>query len=171
MYKIGDNVVYGASGVMTVTDIRDEVIADTARKYYILKSPSDNTGSLTFVPVDNEKLVSAMRPLLSKDEIKSLIENTDNISLLDWIEDNRARSEQFKRIIESGDRVKLISLIKSVFATGERRFAEGKKNYLADESAMHKAEHILYSEIAIVFGIPEDEVPSFISELRENIKK
>lgn len=171
MYNIGDYVVYGASGVMSVIDIRDEVIADTSRKYYILKSPADNTGSLTFVPCDNEKLVEAMRPLLSPEEIKALVLRADEIPLLDWVEDNRARSEQFKRIIESGDRVRLISLIKSVCKTGERRLAEGKKNFLADESAMHKAEHILYSEISVVFGVTEDSVPELIANLRSEALK
>ena len=171
MYKIGDNVVYGSNGVMTVVDMREEAFGDAFRKYYVLKAPSEKYDSLTFVPVDNEKLVAAMRPLLSPEEIRELISKVDEIPLLDWVEDNRARSDQFKRIIEEGDRVKLISLIKSVCVTGERRLAEGKKNYLADESAMNKAEHILYSEIAVVFGVTEDEVPALISELCGKILK
>ena len=72
-----------------------------------------------------------------------------------------------KKIVELGDRVKLISLIKSVCATGARRIAEGKKNYLADEAAMRKAEHVLYSEIAAVVGIAEENVPEYIAQIRE----
>lgn len=170
MYKIGDKVVYGSNGVMTVVDMRDEVFGDISRTYYVLKAPSEKSGSLTFVPIDNEKLVSAMRPLLSRDEISELICKIDEIPLLDWVEDNRARSEKYKKIIEEGDRIKLISLIKSVCKTGERRAADGKKNYLADEAAMRKAEHVLYSEVAAVFEISEEDAPSRIAELRESIK-
>jgi len=171
MYNIGDKVVYGSNGAMTVIDMRDEMIGDTSRKYYVLKSASDNSASLTFVPVDNEKLVSAMRPLLSEEEIRALVRGADDIPLLRWVEDNRARSEGFKKIVESGDRIQLISLIKSVIATGVRRNAEGKKNYLADEAAMHKAEHVLYSEVAAVFCIAEEAVPELLASMREEIKK
>lgn len=167
MYNIGDSVVYGANGVMTVIDMRDEAFGDSVRSYYVLKAPADNTGALTFVPVDNEKLVSAMRPLLTVDEIRELILSADSIPLLEWVEDNRARSEQLKKMVELGDRAKLISLIKSVCATGVRRIAEGKKNYLADEAAMRKAEHVLYSEIAAVVGIAEEDVPKYIAGIRE----
>lgn len=170
MYKIGDNVVYGSNGVMTVVDMRDEAFGNISRTYYVLKAPCENSDSLTFVPRDNEKLVSAMRPLLMREEIESLILSSDEIPLLDFIEDNRQRAESFKRIIEEGDRTKLISLIKSVLATGARRNAEGKKNYLADEAAMRKAEHVLYSEMAVVFGVAEESVPELIMQMREKAK-
>ena len=69
MHKIGDKIMYGAGGVMTIVDIREESILDISRSYYVLRPTLSKTESLTFVPADNEKLVSAMRPLLTKEEI------------------------------------------------------------------------------------------------------
>ena len=43
----------------------------------------------------------------------------------------------------------------------------GKKNYLADEGAMVKAEKLLYSELATVFGIDESEVTDFVEKNRK----
>ena len=170
MYKIGDNVVYGSNGVMTVIDIREEMVGDAARSYYVLKAPVGHRDSLTFVPVDNEKLVEAMRPLLSREELIYMISYMDSVPEAEWIKDNRARSDKYKKIIESGDRDSIIAMIKAICASGVRREEEGKKNFLADEALMHKAEHVLYSEFACVFGIPEEDVPAFIVEQKEKLK-
>ena len=170
MHKIGENIVYGSNGVMTIVDIREETIGDISREYYVLKSPDANKDSLTFVPVDNEKLVSSMRPLLSKEEVLDMIRSIDGVPEAEWIGDNRVRSEKFKSIIDSGDRQKIIAMIKAIHETGRRRTEEGKKNYLSDETAMHKAEHVLYSEFALVLGISKEDVPLFISEELERCK-
>ncbi len=171
MHNIGDNVVYGSCGVMRIVDVREETIGEVSRKYYVLKAPAENNSSLTFVPVDNEVLVAAMRPLLSKEEALAVIDSIDEVSPIEWIADNRARSEQFRRIVESGDRIGIIGMIKSIYATGVRRNEEGKKNYLADEAAMKKAEHVLYSEFSAVLGIAQEDVAAFISERRAKIKE
>ncbi len=163
MYKTGDNVVYGSNGVMTVVDVRDEVIGDLSRSYYVLKPPVGHKDSLTFVPVDNEKLTATMRPLLSKEEIFAIIDSIPDIEEAEWINDNRTRAERFKQTVESGTHREIIAMIKAIWTTGIRRSEEGKKNYLADEAAMKKAEHVLYSEFSVVLGIAEDEVAEFIS--------
>ena len=159
--------MYGSNGVMTVVDIRDEEIGDATRSYYVLETTSGYKGSLIFVPVDNEMLVGAMRPLLSRDEILRLIDNMDSIPEAEWISDNRLRAESFKRVLESGVREDVVSVIKAIVASGVRRGEEGKKIFLSDETAMRKAEHVLYSEFACVLGIAEDAVGEFIASRRE----
>jgi RNA polymerase-interacting CarD/CdnL/TRCF family regulator len=64
MHKIGDKIIYGANGVMTIVDIREESVGDVSRSYYVLLPATGRASSLTFVPTDNEKLTSAMRPML-----------------------------------------------------------------------------------------------------------
>ena len=163
MLGVGDNVVYGSNGVMTIVDIRDETVGDVARKYYVLRAAGAHSDSLTFVPVDNESLVSMMRPLLTKKEILDILHSQDDAAGLEWVKDNRARSERFKKIIDSGDRAKIIAMIRSIYKTGLRRSEEGKKNYLSDENTMHRAEKLIASEFSIVLGIPEEEVPECLA--------
>ena len=162
MYKIGDNVVYGANGVMTVVDLRDETVGDTVRTYYVLGNLSGHRDSLIFVPLDNDKLIASMRPLMTREGIDALIKDVVNIPECDWVPDSRRRADYFKSIIDSADQRAIIGLIKTVYKTGERRIAEGKKNYLADEGALHKAEHILYSELSVVLGIDYSAVAEYI---------
>ena len=162
MHKIGEKVVYGSFGVMEIVDVRAEKVIDVSREYYSLESVGGTIGSQTFVPVYHEALVANMRPLLTKEEVLTLIRSIDSLPALEWIPDNRARSERFKTVIESGDRSGMISMIKLVRETAVRRALEGKKNYLADENAMNKAIKLLNAEIATVMGISEDMVEDYI---------
>ena len=166
MYGIGDKVVYGAFGVMEIVDITEQTIGDTPRQYYVMKEYSSQSPSLTYVPLENEMLVAQMQPLLSKDEIPAVIRKAKQMAPLEWIEDNRARSESYKKILSSADRATLIAMIETVYRTGIRREEEGKKNYIADENIMKKAQKIINEEFSIVLGIPEDDVVEFIKNIK-----
>ncbi len=165
MFSIGEKVVYGAYGVMVVVDVRDVAIGDNLRKYYVLCESGVQAFSETLIPVDNELLVSGMRRLLSPDGMLEAIRAAKAVDDLPWLEDNRARAEHFKAVLTSGDRAAILVMIRSIVEAGVRRAAEGKKNFLADENAMRKAEKVLYSEISEVMGIPTAEVPAFIESV------
>jgi len=165
MYCTGDKVVYGALGVMEIIEITDQTVGDVTRKYYVMKEYSSNSPSLTYVPLDNETLTSQMKPLLTRDEIIEVIRKAKNSPPLEWIEDNRARSEAYKKILSTADRALMLSMIDSVYKTGIRREEEGKKNYIADENSMRRAEKLINSEFALVLGIPESDVPEFIKNV------
>ena len=162
MYSIGDNVLYGANGVMTVVDIREELVGNVAQRYYILRAYGTRSESLIYVPVDNERLVLAMQPLLTCEQARDLIDGQTELPVIEWISDNRARAERFKAIVESGDRAAMLSMIRMVYASGLAREREGKKNFLTDENIKTKAEKILATELSLVLGISEQELPSFV---------
>ena len=139
MYGIGERVVYGAQGVMEIVDLTEQTVGDVTRKYYVLREYDSQSSSLTYVPTDNETLVSQLQPLLTRDEIIKVIKEAKTSQPLEWVEENRARSEMYKRILAAADRVQLLSMIRLVHETGIRREEEGKKNYIADENIMKKA--------------------------------
>lgn len=157
MCNVGDSVVYGGNGVMTVVDVRVEVFEDTLRKYYVLSQLGSNSSSLIFVPIDNERLISMMHPLLSKDEIFGILRGASSREPIRWVKENRARSEFFKSILESGDRADIVDMIIAISEMGKLRLAEGKKNFVADENIKQRAEKLLISEISLVMNISEEE--------------
>ena len=163
MHRIGEQIMYGAGGVMTIVDIREESIGDVRRSYYVLRPTLVKSESLTFVPTDNEKLVSAMHPLLTKDEILELLEYAKNAEPVEWVKENRARQERFKKILDSGDRRKIVSMICAINESARQRETEGKRMFLSDENVKIRAEKLLHSEISVVFDIPEEEVAEFVN--------
>lgn len=162
MYSIGNKVMYGASGVMTVIDIRDESFGDSSRSYYVLRPTLARTESFTFVPTDNERLVASMRYLLSGDEIGDLLKSAADIPAVDWIPENRARQEFYKKITESGDLRSMIAMIHRINDCGRLREMEGKKNFLSDENAKAKAQRLIISEISVSLDIPEEEAKAML---------
>ena len=65
-----DFVHYGAYGVCQVEDIRPIRFGpDTPRREYYVLKPISQDGASIFVPADNLKLMSRMRPVLSEEEI------------------------------------------------------------------------------------------------------
>ena len=164
MREIGEYVVYGGSGVMTVVDIKEECFGGASRSYYVLRDVSSSSESLTYVPTDSEALVSQMRPLLSRDEIFLVLKSAVALPDCEWAKDSRARTEIFKRILESGDRARILSMIRTIYNAGLKREAEGKKNFVSDENAKQRAEKLIFSEFSIVLEMPETEVSEFIKK-------
>lgn len=167
MHKIGENILYGSNGVMTVVDIREEYVGDQPRSYYVMRAATGRSESLVFVPTDNDRLIGTMYSLLSREELEGILNSPVDSARIEWNESSRARTEYFKRIMESGDRSMIISMIRAIYECGIRRTEIGKKNFLADETVKQKAEKLLATEISIVFGISEDEA---IGKIRSKIE-
>lgn len=162
MYSIGEKVVYGAMGVMEIVDITEQTVGDVARKYYVLKEYASPSASLTYVPVDNAALTSQLQPLLTVDQITEAIRLAKTTQPIAWVEENRARSEMYKRILATADRAQMLAMIRLVYETGIRREAEGKKNFIADENVMRRAQKNIATEFSLVLGIPESEIFEYI---------
>ena len=166
MYVVGDRVVYGAFGVMEIVDVTEQTFGDVTKQYYVMREYSSSSSSLTYVPFDNEMLLSQMKPLLTKDEIVDVIRLAKASAPLEWVEDNRARSEKYKKMLSMSDRALLLAMIETVYQTGLKREAEGKKNYIADENSMNRAIKLISTEFALVLGITEAEVPEYVRSIK-----
>jgi len=168
MYPIGSRVVYSSSGVCTVSDIRREDFTGEERDYYVLK-PMDGGTSSIFVPTDNDRLTGRMRTLLTRDQALDLIRKMPHENP-DWIPDNRARGQLFQEILLGCNILRLVRMMRAIYHRREELAARGKKNLMADENALKRAEKILYGEMALVFGLTPDQVPPFIAEkIEENL--
>ena len=160
--KIGDKVIYGAQGIMTLVDIRYELIGDAQKLYYVLSGAETATEALTFVPTDNERLTSLIKPLLSPSDLRVALSRFTPDSAPEWIESALARQEAFRKILELGERCDILGVIYLIRESGKRRMAEGKKNFISDENILKRAETILASEISLVLGVSTEEAMEMI---------
>lgn len=163
MFEVGSFVVYGMTGVCRITEIRTENFTGQPRTYYIL-TPVDNPGMVIYVPTDESSLTEQMKELLSAEEWIRLIRSLPEQETVEWIADPRGRGELFKQILQGGDRRRLFQMLKTIRCRREEQAANGKKLYVADESAFQKAEKLLYTEIATVMKLRPDEVQAFIRD-------
>ena len=161
MFEIGTYVVYGSQGVCRVNDIRREDFSGENKDYYIL-SPADDAKMVIYVPTDAAALTGQMRPLLTRDELDTLIREGANDGTLEWINEPRARNELFRSILQSGDRRMLLRMLRTIHERRELQEASGRKLYAADEQALARAEKLLHGEIAAIVNIRPDEVQNYI---------
>ena len=65
MYKIGQQVLYGAHGVCAVNAVEVMRFGKDRAKYYVLE-PVAQPGTKYYIPVENEAAVGKLRPLMTR---------------------------------------------------------------------------------------------------------
>lgn len=160
LFKVDDYIMYGMTGVCKVLDITNEKFTNGIKREYYVLSPIYSNNTVIKIPVDNEKV--PMRKLLSKINVISLINDIPNMDTL-WIDNEKTRSEQFKKILRNGKCEELIKLIRSIYDNKEYVKSIGKKTHQADDNIMKEAERLLNEEFATILDISPDEVSSYIS--------
>lgn len=160
MLNIGETVLYAANGVCTVEEIAELDFGSGKEKYYILK-PVSSSQNTFYIPAGNQKMLSKIRKILSRDEVDEIIGSMpDNTA--SWIDDDLERKNEYKKIIGSGNCKSLVKVIKSIHMHKEEIAENGKKLHQIDERMLKDAESLLYDEFATVLNIKKEEVLPFI---------
>lgn len=160
MFNVSDTVMYGTQGVCLITDIIERTFQKELMKYYVLK-PVYQKGATIFVPVDNEKLTSKMKKVLSLAEIHQLIHDLPQGQLI-WIDNDNLRREKYKEILKSGNRQDIIYVIQTLYLKQEELKEKGKKLQGTDVAIFNDAETMIYEEFAYVLNISREEVVPYI---------
>ena len=169
MYQCNETILYGTNGVCKITDITKKTINGQLMEYYVLK-PVYRDSSTIYVPVQNQTLTEKMRPILSLQEVRSLIRSMPQEDLI-WIDDENERKERYRDIITRGDRTELVRMIKTLYLHQQRQQSKGRRLHIADEHFFKEAESMLYDEFALVLNIQPDQVLPFILEQIEVSEK
>lgn len=166
--SIGENLIYGSSGVYCVSDISTINLGLGKKKYYRLTPCTGKDDTTVYLPADYDESKIQIKKLLSKQAILDLIDNAPNIEKAKWINDPAERRIYASKIISQGDRTGIISLIKTLYFKELERGKNGKKLYLSDERILECAQNVLYDEFSFVLGIKREDVISFITDRIEN---
>ena len=156
MYKIGEKVIYGNTGVCVVTDITKVVSPgiDSEREYYVLK-PVFDSGTI-YAPTS--ECVVPMRKIITKKDAEALIDMIPTITAKAFHGDAmRELEEHYKDKIRGCTCEDLIELTMSIYAK-----RDGGKFGAIDKRFMKQAESLLFGEFSVVLGIAKDEVAEYI---------
>ena len=164
-FDIGEYVSYGINGMCNIEDIRPMQLSQSVEKmmYYILR-PESNPKSTIFVPVNNQKLVSKMRELMTKDEINSMLVRMKDRTL-EWEKDVRFRTESFHEILNNGVNQDLILMIRCLHRKRQELVQLGKKLPARDSNTLKTAERLVEEEFAHVLHIKCEEVSDYIRDV------
>lgn len=164
-FDIGEYISYGINGMCNIEDIRPMQLSQSVEKmmYYILR-PESNPKSTIFVPVNNQKLVSKMRELMTKDEINAMLVRMKDRTL-EWEKDVRFRTESFHEILSNGVNQDLILMIRCLHRKRQELVQLGKKLPARDSNALKTAERLVEEEFAHVLHIKCEEVSDYIRDV------
>ena len=170
LFKKGEYIVYGTTGVCLVKDITTMAREDFSdgKLYYVLE-PTGSVGGRITTPVEDNK--SVMRRVLSKEEAYELIDEIRAIDKL-WDTDEKQRESKYKEALRTCDCKEWIGIIKTLYLRKKDRMIHGKRLTEVDERYMRKAKENLHGELSITLGISVTEVEQFIlSQLEEEEKQ
>lgn len=163
-FKIGDNIVYGGSGVCQIDDIKDiSFFHEQPQKYYVLKPLFVKQAAVVYVPFENKAQVSRIQPVLSKKEAIALIDALP-IKTGMWIEDRNDRKDTFSSIVTTGTREEILGLIHLINSHARLLLKDGKHLNAQDERVLNDAKNRINNEFAIALDIEPDGVCEMIQE-------
>lgn len=164
-FKLNDYVTYRKNGVCQIVDVAVQNFGGQGKKeYYELKSVYDQNIRV-FVPLGSE-LEKEMQYALSVDEIHSVIERSCDADE-QWIDDCKARAWRFDDIVNSGDKAKMIWLIRAVTDHKVKTEAAKKKMKANDLKYLAQAEAVISAEFAYPLGLQKNEVMAYIKKYSE----
>lgn len=167
MYQVGDQVVYGVHGVCKVVDQEERVI-DRKKVIYLALEPIGQAGSRYFVPTHNAAAMAKVRNMLSQEELEAMMESEEVLSD-GWIRDENQRKQTYRELIGSGDRVRLLQMVRTLYRHRKAQSAAGKKCHLCDENFLRDAEKLLIGEFSIVLNMDQEQAKHYIrNKLKED---
>lgn len=162
MLEQGQLVLYGIHGVCRICGIETKKVDRKKVDFYIL-SPLDQENACFYIPTHNEIAVSKLRPLLTRQELETLVHSPE-ANRDAWIVDENQRKMRYRELISSGDRAALISMVRSLLRHKQSQLSAGKKFHLCDENFLRDAQKLLSAEFSLVLQIPADEVTAYLQE-------
>ncbi len=160
MYRINDVVVYGNQGVCKVMDVGPLDMMENENKIYYTLNPVYQKGTTIYAPAENPK--SVMRPVLSKEEVNSLIKEIPDIETF-RVGNDRERESVYRTAIRTCDPRELVRILKTVYVRRKDRLASGKKRIIVDEKYFQIAEDQLYQELAYVLDKKKESMEEYIT--------
>ena len=166
MYEIGQRVMYGLHGVCRVID-KEERTVDRNRIVYLVLEPEGQDNSRYLVPTQNAMAMSKVKPILNREELDILLRSAE-VNSDSWIRDENIRKQNYRELIVSGNRVKLMQMVRSLYRHKTDQTAAGRKVHLCDDNFLRDAEKLLAGEISVVMDMDLDQAKQY---LRHKLKE
>lgn len=166
MYQIGDKFVYGVHGVCRIVEEETRVI-DRKKVTYLALEPVGQDGSRFLIPTHNASAMAKLKQMLSREELEALT-HSERVLADGWIKDENLRKQTYRELLSSGDRARLMCMVRSLYKHKAAQSAAGKKCHLSDENFLRDAEKLLVSEFSMVLEVDVEQAKQFLrSHLRE----
>ncbi len=160
MYQIGQKVVYGIHGVCHITGV-EERLSDQKQVTYLVLEPVGQTGARFLVPTHNANAMAKVKPMLSREALEQML-TSEEVRSDGWIKDENQRKQTYRELISSGDRARLLRMVRTLYRHRAAQTAAGRKCHICDENFLRDAEKLLTGEIAEVMGLDPELTKDYL---------
>jgi CarD family transcriptional regulator len=166
MFCKGDCIVYGTNGVCTIVEICSSPFGGgDMRVYYALK-PLDDNASVIYTPAEGGRVV--IRPLVSKDEVESLLDRLNEVTNI-VVHSEKQRRDAYRAAMAKASPEEYIRIIKTVEHRRESAATTHRHLAITDTEYERSAKYCLYNELSLVLNMPFGEVENYILK-KANLK-
>ena len=162
MYQVGERVIYGIHGICRITGTEERTVDRKKVSYFVLE-PMDQPDSKYLVPSQNPAALAKLCRIMSREELQALLASKE-VRQNAWIPDENLRKQTYRELINSGDRMRLLCMVRALLTHRQEQEAAGRKFHLCDENFLRDARKLLSAEFSLVLGIPQDEVGEYLQE-------
>lgn len=148
MLEINDIIIYTTYGICKIKDRITMNLNGNNNEYFVLIPLTDSKTEIT-IPTANSIIMSRVLPLLTKDEISTIINEIPFIDTY-WINNDNERKKEFSDTIKKGNRRETLKLIKSIKLHQNGLKGKGRKLHATDEAAMKDALKLILDEFSYV---------------------
>lgn len=162
MFEIGEYVVYGTTGVCTISAVGPLSMhgVDRKKKYYTLQ-PLHQDGSV-YIPVDSDKM-KLMRTPLSHQQAEELLRRIPEIAPCDIRQFNyKQRTDAFTAALHENNCDSLVGVIKAV--NQKKRHFREKQQYNADNNFLKRAINLLCGELSYALELSMEEAKALLEQ-------
>lgn len=166
MYKKGDIIVYGKSGVCIVDDICEVEFGIEGLCYKL--RPYDDQQNSIYVSVDNDKIM--MRNVISAEKAREIIDQMGECPAI-FPKNDKERAELVKETLNSDDMSKWMQLLKGLYIEREKRMRMRKSLKYKDEKVFNFLENFIMGELSVALDIPKYKIYDMIAEKIKEYEK
>jgi CarD family transcriptional regulator len=162
MFKAGDHIVYGTSGVCLVEQVCPSPFdKQDTRLFYVLRPTVGSSASLIYTPVENDRV--PMRPVLTVEAVAALLARIHTIPTL-TVAEERARRDAYRAALATATPEGYVAVIKTI--NGRRRDFMGTQRRLPEFELECEslARRHLFAELSLVLGKLPEEIGGYLSE-------
>ena len=161
-YQIGQKVLYGSHGVCVMVGREERIVDRKPVTYYVLE-PMGQGSSRFLVPSHNVVAMGKLRPVLTRQELEALL-GMEAIRFDAWIREENLRKQTYRELLSSGDRMRLLTMLHTLYRHKSEQLAAGKKVHLCDENFLRDGEKLLASEISFVLDLCAEEAKQYLRD-------
>ena len=160
MYQVGELLVYGSHGVCRFLK-EDRQVVDRKKVTYLVLEPLGQENARFMVPAHNPVAMSKLRKLPQREELEALLTSPE-IQNEAWVTDENRRKQLYRELIGSGDRERLLSMMRAIVRHKEAQAAAGRKCHICDDNFLRDAEKLMIGQIAVVMEMDQEEAKTFL---------